>query len=154
MMRFILAVVFLFSSCSSGKFNKSNPINQKAITFETIVQDFYGGMSNSKFVVINDLKSLDEIYILINKNRYSKLEVPEVNFEKEMIIALFLGERTSGGFSISVERILNNNNNVMVFYKIVTPKQDDMLASVMTQPFCIIKMPNTSKEIIFKEINY
>lgn len=151
----LICALFFSSSCSSviNKKPKSFSQNQDLLTFETIEQDFYGGITDSKFLVINDLKSLHDIYDAINKDRLPILEIPTINFEKEMVLALFLGEKTTGGFSISVERILSDNNNVSVFYKTITPKQDEMVTTVMTQPYCIIKMPKTSKEVVFKKID-
>ncbi len=62
---------------------------------------------------------------------------------------MFLGEKSSGGHSISVEQILDENEKVTVKYKVTLPKLGEMVTTVMTQPYCIIKIPITSKEIIF-----
>ena len=154
MIRFVVACIFLFSSCSSGNNKKSKLMNQEVIAFQIIAQDNFGGMTDSKFITIKDENSLNEIYNLISKGRMPELEIPALDFEKETVIALFLGEKTSGGHSITVQQIENISDKVIITYKIDSPKKGEMVTTVMTQPYCIIKMPKTLKEVVFKEINF
>ena len=151
MIRLSAIYIFLLSSCSSSStINKQTIIiSQDTITFETLAEDFYGGMTDSKFIVIKDETTLNEIYKLINKSKSPGIKIPIINFEKETVLVLFLGEKSSGGHSISVEQILDENEKVTVKYKVTLPKLGEMVTTVMTQPYCIIKIPITSKEIIF-----
>ena len=146
MIRLILVLVFLYS-CASSK-----NLDQDIIPFQTIDQGFYGGFVDSKFIVIDNIKSLEEIYSQLSKHQSPKLEVPKINFEDETVIALFLGEKTSGGHSISVEKVFNFKDSISVNYKIKIPKKGEAVTFAMTQPYCIIKIPKTSKKVIFKEV--
>jgi len=144
--------MFLFSSCGAGNNKAAEQLIQETIPFQILLQNTYGGYTDSKFLVIEDNKSLTEVFNLLNKSRYPKLKIPVINFEKEMVIALFLGEKNSGGYAITVEQVLNKNNKVSVFYKVNSPKLGDMVTSVMTQPYSIIKMPKTKNVIVFKSL--
>jgi PrcB C-terminal len=152
MIRFLASFMVLFLSCNVGRNKASKQLMQETIPFQILLQDTHGGYTESKFTVIVDNESLTEVYNLLNKSRSPKLKTPVINFEKEMVIALFLGEKNSGGYAITVEQVLNKNNKVSVFYKATSPKLGDMVTSVMTQPFTIIKMPKTEKEIVFKSL--
>ncbi|MBE9490752.1 MAG: protease complex subunit PrcB family protein [Bacteroidetes bacterium] len=152
MIRFVVACIFLFSSCSPGINKKSRSISQDVIAFETIAQDEFGGMTDSKFIVIKDEATFIEVYRLIGKDRLPKVEMPTIDFEKETVIALFLGEKTSGGYFITVKQIVVISDKVNVAYKVTSPKPGDMVTTVMTQPYCIIKMPKTSKEVVFSKL--
>lgn len=154
MIRFLVASIFLFSSCSSTNNNKSKAKTQDTITFEILAQNSNGGKTDLEFVVINDKKALNEIYQLIGEGRFPKLKTPSINFEQETVIALFLGEKTSGGYSISVKQILSLDDKINVTYKITAPKRGEMVTAVMTQPYCIIKMSKTLKEVVFKETGF
>ena len=155
MIRLFVIYIFLLSSCSSSStINKQTMIiSQDTITFETLAEDFYGGMTDSKFIVIKEETTLNEIYKLINKNKSPGIKIPIINFEKETVLVLFLGEKSSGGYSISVEQILDENEKVTVKYKVTLPKLGEMVTTVMTQPYCIIKIPKTLKEVVFKKID-
>ncbi len=71
MIRLSAIYIFLLSSCSSSStINKQTIIiSQDTITFETLAEDFYGGMTDSKFIVIKEETTLNEIYKLINKSK-------------------------------------------------------------------------------------
>ena len=153
MIRFFTACVFLFLSCSSRINNKSKPMKQEVIAFEIIAQDDFGGMTDSKFIAIKDQKALNEIYNIISEGRLPELKAPPIDFEKETVIALFLGEKTSGGYAITVGQILNIDDKINVAYKITAPKRGEMVTTVMTQPYCIIKIPKTSKKVTFSSLN-
>ena len=149
MIRLIAICIFLSSSCGSGINKNTNPLLQNIIAFELLAQDFYGGMIESKFMVIKNEKTLDTIYNLINEGKTPVLKMPVINFEQETVLALFLGEKNSGGYSIDVVQIKNVNDKFNIVYKITSPKAGEMVTSVMTQPYCIIKIPKTLKEIVF-----
>jgi len=155
MIRLFVIYIFLLSSCSSSStINKQTMIiSQDTITFETLAEDFYGGMTDSKFIVIKEETTLNEIYKLINKNKSPGIKIPIINFEKETVLVLFLGEKSSGGYSIAVEQILDENEKVTVKYKVTLLKLGEMVTTVMTQPYCIIKIPKTLKEVGFKKID-
>ena len=155
MMRLFAIYIFLLSSCSSSStINKQTMIiSQDTITFETLAEDFYGGMTDSKFIVIKEETTLNKIYKLINKSKSPGIKIPIINFEKETVLVLFLGEKSSGGYSIAVEQILDENEKVTVKYKVTLPKLGEMVTTVMTQPYCIIKIPKTLKEVVFKKID-
>lgn len=155
MIRLFAIYIFLLSSCSSSStINKQTMIiSQDTITFETLAEDFYGGMTDSKFIVIKEETTLNEIYKLINKSKLPGIKIPIINFEKETVLVLFLGEKSSGGYSIAVEHIISDNDKLNVGYKITSPKPGEMVTTVMTQPYCIIKIPKTLKEVVFKKID-
>ena len=152
MIHLFVSCMLLLSSCSAGHNKASKQLMQETIPFQILVQDTYGGYASSKFMVIENNNSLIEVFNLLNKSRSPDLEIPVINFEKESVIALFLGEKNSGGYAITIEQVLDKSNKVYVVYKVVSPGVGDMVTSVMTQPFSIIKIPKTNKEIVFKSL--
>ena len=152
MIHLFVSCMLLFSSCSAGHNKASKQLIQETIPFQILVQDTYGGYTSSKFMVIETEKSLAEVFNLLNKSRSPELEIPVINFENESVIALFLGEKNSGGYAITIEQVLDKSNKVYVVYKVVSPGVGDMVTSAMTQPFSIIKIPKTNKEIVFKSL--
>lgn len=152
MIRLITVCVFLFSfSCNSVINKNSKILNQDTVGFITLAQDYYGGRSIPEFLVIKEEKALYEVYNLINNGRTPKLETPKINFEKKIVIVLFLGEKSSGGYSIAVKEIMSFSDKIIVTYKIDSPEKGEMVTTVMTQPYCIIKISKTLKEVFFKE---
>ena len=154
MIHLFVSCMLLLSSCSAGHNKASKQLMQETIPFQILVQDTYGGYASSKFMVIENNNSLIEVFNLLNKSRSPELEIPVINLKKETAIALFLGEKTSGGYAITVEQVLDKSNKVYIVYNVESPKAGDMVTSVITQPFSIIKIPKTAKEIVFEKMDY
>jgi monoamine oxidase len=64
--------------------------------------------------------------------------VPPVDFSKQAVVAVFLGSRTTAGYSVSIERIEPHEDGVRVVYQEGRPAPGDMTAQVMTSPFHIV----------------
>ncbi|NOY47416.1 MAG: protease complex subunit PrcB family protein [Chlorobi bacterium] len=154
MIRLLASCILLLSSCNAAHNKASKQLIQETIPFQILAQDTYGGYTDSKFLVIEDNKSLTEVFNLLNKSRSPELEIPAINLKKETVIALFLGEKTSGGYAITVKQVLVKSNKIYIVYNVESPKGGDIVTSVMTQPFSIIKIPKTAKEIVFEKMNY
>ena len=70
-----------------------------------------------------------------------------IDFSKFMVLAIFDEVKGSGGFSISIKEILENQDNLTVTVQQTAPTGSAF--AVMTQPYCIVKIPGTTKKIIF-----
>lgn len=77
--------------------------------------------------------------------------LPAVDFSKEMVIAVSLGARNSGGYSVSITSIVDDGTNVVVTYKETKPNPGGVYTAAITHPFVFVKVPLTSKPVKFVE---
>ncbi|NQY06512.1 MAG: protease complex subunit PrcB family protein, partial [Flavobacteriaceae bacterium] len=98
--------------------------------------------------VVKEQEGLNEIYNYLNKSRKPALNMPQVDFEKETIIALFMGQKNTGGFPIRIDTIDEKDDKLVVNVLEKTP-EGKFATMVITQPFCIAKINKTDKEITF-----
>jgi hypothetical protein len=71
-----------------------------------------------------------------------------IDFSKFMVLAIFDEVKGSGGYSISIKGILKNQDNLTVTVQKTAPAGSAY--AVVTQPYCIVKIPVTTKKIIFE----
>lgn len=69
-----------------------------------------------------------------------------IDFDNYMIIAVFDDVKQNGGHSIDIVEITCNRNKIVIS---VRNLNNGNLTSVITQPFHIIKIPRTEKQITF-----
>ncbi len=141
----ILSIFFLFGCSASHK-----TIDKKKYTFETLIQGTHGGYETKQFLIIRDFKSLQKIYNQVNMFRRPGFPIPEINFEKEQIIALFMGKKNKRGYSISVQHIYDENNKITVLIKETKP--EEMAIMAISQPFYFCTMTRVDEEVVFKII--
>lgn len=150
-MKFIFLCVFsiLFLSFSSCKSNKNKQEN-KSIPFETVFETMSLGSETKGTKVAQSQSDLKDFEVA-NGNNMAK-ELLEVNFEKNTLILVMAGMKNTGGFDIKIDKIIEANNKITVFYKEINPPKDAMLTMALTYPLHAVTIKKTDKEIIFEKI--
>lgn len=153
-MKIYILIFSLFVGCGASKDLESKKSDSMKVTplYETLVESAMGGYSSPQIKVIKEQNTLLEIYGQVNKTRKPGFPIPTVNFEKETIVAVFLGQKNTGGFSVSVNEIVEKDGKLFINVKETKPDKGSMATMVFTQPFCIIKLNNTDKELVFKKV--
>lgn len=149
MMRVLLLSVLVLFSCNSTK-DKT----QQNKPFEILLQSATGGKTTQDFVVVTDAEALNTLYASINQYEEKNYQIPKIDFDSSMIIALFMGEKSSGGYEIIVDSIIETQDKVVVNYKITEPEATEGVIMAITQPYCIIETSKSSKEIEFVRIDH
>ncbi len=73
-----------------------------------------------------------------------------VDFGSEMVLAVFMGRYTSGGYSIDVVSATENESSIDVVVKKAKPAKGSFRSTVITHPYHIVKLKKIEKEIKFK----
>lgn len=131
----LLAVLILFS-CNSAK-------TSKTITYQVLMDSAYMGKKKESFEVIDNPEDLKKLYAIIE----DKL-VPDVDFASNRVVALFMGEKNTGGYAIGIDEVKQEGNKVIVKVKKTYPEGNVTMA--FTQPYLIAKI-KTTKKIEFEE---
>lgn len=135
-----LAMVLVLFSCSTTQKGSTNkPL------YEVLLQQNDGG-ANINFYEI--LSEPNEIKMLLNdeklKGKISTNDVQQSNF-----VVLNMGEKPTGGYAITVESVIETENNIVIKVKEITPNPGAMLTQSITYPYSVVKI-NSKKEIIVK----
>ncbi|WKL44388.1 protease complex subunit PrcB family protein [Flavobacterium sp. ZE23DGlu08] len=119
--------------------------SDKSSLYEVLTQQTNGGASIRFFEILSEP---NEIAMLQNdenlKNKISSNDVQTANF-----IVLNMGEKTSGGYSIGIDTVVETDKNIVITIKETNPEPGSMVTQAFTNPFCVVKI-NSKKEIIFK----
>lgn len=130
----LLAVVALFS-CNSTK--------SKTVSHQVLTDSSYKGKTTESYEVIDNHDDLKKLYDTVE----DKL-VPNVDFAKSRVVALFMGEKNTGGYAIGIESIRQEKGKVIV--KVQKSYPEGMATMAFSQPYMIAKI-NTTKKIEFEE---
>lgn len=123
------------------------------IDFITIKKGILGGAGNEgigqeNFIITNktDWESLKQKIDSVNPETKEFSET-DVDFKKYTVIAIFDQVRPSSGWDVEVTGIEETDTQVAV--KVKQLKPGDVSFNVFTQPYHIIKMKKTKKDIVF-----
>lgn len=106
------------------------------------------GPAMGRNVIIRDPEGLrrlfDELY-----GPASDVAPPAVNFEREMVVGVLLGERPTAGFSVGVTLVEDVEGTVVVQARETSPPADGFVAQVLTYPFQLAAIPAGGVEVRF-----
>jgi hypothetical protein len=119
------------------------------IAFQIVVDEVACGLEKPERLVVRD----DETWARLWSDVYQPVEPtperPEVDFSREMLIAVAMGTHRSGGFDISVQRIAVEDGRLMVTVQTSRPPPDAVVGMALTQPLQIVRVERNEKEVVF-----
>lgn len=142
----MLAVTLSFG-CSSLCVKKSQADNP--IEFETVAEGKHSLADTALVILVDNSEQWGRTWNLAQGNIDPMPVMPEINFKNEMILAVFMGERTSGGFSTEIESLTESKGVLQVKVNNYSRKSGMMLP-VLTSPFHIVKFPERDYKLIVK----
>src|SRR5262249_62379029 len=75
--------------------------------------------------------------------------LPSVDFSRDMVVALFMGERPTGGYAIEVTRIERTAQGLSVHYRTSRPAPSATQMQALTQPFPLVTVPRVDDPATF-----
>jgi len=141
----LYCLLFIFG-CKSAKYNVQNT----KMSFTKLISDSYGGYHKQQFLLVKNNETLTKIYNQVNLFKKPGFTKPKIDFDKNIVIALFLGEKKYGGYSISVNSIAKTTTDLIIYYKINKPNQNGLKTMAINNPFYFCITKKTDKKVIFK----
>jgi len=127
------SLLILFAACKTA-----TPTIGGEATFDILKQETNGGRAKAGNVVITSQKELDALYSELNLTT-----APVLDFTTNNVVAVFMGQKNTGGYSIRINKVVLNDNAAIVTIQQTRP--EDMAAMMITEPYCIAKIPKTKK---------
>lgn len=66
--------------------------------------------------------------------------VPRVDFSRESVLALFLGQKPTGGYGIEVTGLANEGGEIYADVKITEPAEGSMASQALTSPWQLVRI--------------
>jgi len=138
----ISSIFLIINACGSQK----SALDFTPISHEIIAQGQFSPVLEKKLIVATDgtqnTSLLDAAFL-------SENGLHTVNYDTHMLLEVFIGEQNSAGYSVTIDALQENENEIHFYYTIISP--NGMAAAVITQPFLIAQLPKTEKTILFFE---
>ncbi len=142
---FICFAALGMAGCKTKNTEPGIPVEVRAenYTWKIIKQEQTGGKDKAGNELITSQEALTKLYSELNLT-----DVPVVDFKNKNVVALFFGEKRTGGYSISVENVVVKNYKAEVTILEEYPEKGGMVTMMLTSPYCIAIIPK-AKETVF-----
>ncbi len=118
-------------------------------TVVTVARGAYSGIHDSKEAVIRAAPEWRALW----KSHAGPEAAPVVDFSTDIVAAVFLGTRSTGGFSVEIIGARRESDVLIVEYIERRPGPDDIVTQVLTSPFHIVKVPRHAGPVRFREVS-
>ena len=124
----------------------------QSVEFETIAKYVNCGHLEKKSYVITNREDWEGLWEKVVAYSYPRPQAPDIDFSKHSIIAVFQGNQSSSGYSISVTKLVKSSKKLKVHVREVSPADECRVLLVLTQPFEIIQTDRIedAQKVVFK----
>jgi len=143
---FFIPIMVLMISFVAGCSAKNIGDSPESQDFTTISRGQASSISDQRQLVIRDEQGLKDIWQQIDDAG----SLPEIDFEDNMVIAVFMGERPTGGYGIEIESIDAYAGSITVNVVETEPGPDDLTTQALTYPYHIVTTGNTDGIVAFE----
>ena len=106
---------------------------------------FESPLTEARNAVIRDQASWEALWV---ENGGDLADLPSVDFERDVVIGVFLGDRT--GYSVTIDRVRTLDTGVAVVFTEHAPGRFCVVAQVVTQPYALAKIPASAAPVAFR----
>ncbi|MCK6607584.1 protease stability complex PrcB-like protein [Flavobacterium aquaticum] len=138
-----LPFLLLMLSCSSNA-----PKEVLDTTYTIIFKSEMGGSEKAGHLLIQDNETYIQFIESLKLDESQYANFLKVDFKKKNVLVLYQGQKNSGGYTIDIESVSNNDNTIVVKKSEIGPKKGEMATTVMTAPYCVALIPKGNKLII------
>ena len=142
-----LISAFLLSAVISACSSQGN--DEKKLPMEIILDGTYSAIEEKREVLLNNNDDYQKLMTEVYKNLDQMPRIPVVDFNKNSVVAVFIGNRSNGGFMVSIDSI-TEGKNLTVNITETTPGSNCMVTDAITRPFSLVKIPKTDSKPVFK----
>ncbi|MCP1728011.1 hypothetical protein J2T60_002011 [Natronospira proteinivora] len=143
-----MCCIFL-SACAAGEGNgqaEENAMQNGSYEIEELARGSQSRESAERMMVVRDADTFERIWDLSDQRG----ERPAVDFDQSMVVAIFMGERRTGGYSVQVDEVRQDGDDIMVQVIMEEPGEGCMTTQAITRPFQLVLLPQLDGEVRFQ----
>lgn len=130
---------------------ESVPYEELEASFVTLGRSPQGSyaFTDRENLVLTDAAAFESLWVQLHAHTEPAPPVPSVDFSEEVVIGVFLGLRSSGGYAVEIQQVGSSRGVVGVHVEERAPGSDCVTTSVMTSPYHLVKARVRPTEIRF-----
>ncbi len=144
----VLTIAFIMNGCGSDSDFDFETLEKGTYSgYNTMCEDISENLQEATLFKIDSQKMLESFWIKHNCLLTPKPELPIVNFDYEMLIALLDTMKSTGGYSITIHKLAENDGNIDINSIQQAAGSGCAVTQAFSQPFHIIKTSKNDKPL-------
>jgi hypothetical protein len=123
---------------------------ETALEPTTLVTVTYSGIVDHLALVIRDATGWHNRWAEIVSDQEPKPDPPAVDFDRQMVLLVGLGERPSGGYSVEIVEVILRDGELLVLSMEQIPEPRCAVTRAITSPVVAATVPRTDAPVVFE----
>jgi hypothetical protein len=141
----VLLLVSAFAiACRSSGAHESAQDNGP---FRTLLYGYQSGLKPGTIRVVRNAGEWHELWMEHTSSMMPRPDEPTVDWQKEMVVCVALGERPTAGYGVAIDRVERQGNRLIVEAREKKPAPDAIVPQVVTHPYVMAVTPRTDGEV-------
>jgi len=125
-----------------------------AVTYRSVGKGYRSGVRAPLQIVARNQGEWSALWRQHASGDSSSRPPPTIDFGKEIVVGLFLGEKPTGGYDVQISRAEQTNDGLTIYYREKSPPPGGMVTQALTQPFHIVRIiGEVHSEVIFRRVS-
>jgi hypothetical protein len=145
MVRIWPALLSLLMSASISAGEPSQPTK-----IRNLARGGFSGFQDAAQIVVTNRAQWTEVWKKHSAKQIPAKPAPEVDFEKESVLFVCLGQKRTGGYSAEITALEQSAGKTKVLVKTRAPKPGGMQIQAISSPFHAVAVPRLKGPVAFK----
>jgi hypothetical protein len=121
------------------------------LSIATVEKSYRSGIREPLQTVIRNRDEWNAFWKRHSSTNTNPAPAPIVDFDREMVVGIFLGEKHTGGYAVEIVRAERRNSALYFYYREKSPPLGGMVTQALTQPFHLVKVAKyETLQVIFR----
>ena len=120
-----------------------------AVAWQSLVRGVSSGVREPRRIVARSAEDWAAFWVTHAADRIPAESVPMVDFTKDMVVGIVLGERPTAGYEVEIVSVAREGDRLVVRTREVRPAPDSVQAQVITVPFALATISRFGGEVAF-----
>ena len=140
----LLSLSILFISCKT----QQSFIDEKDV-YEVVYKSQTGGKKEKSNLIIKNYEEFNALISELNIGEEEYEKLLSIDLEKHDLLVSFLGEKTTGGYDLDIDKVKFSSAISEVTLKEIIPEKNAMVTMSLTAPYIFVTLPK-NKTILIK----
>lgn len=110
------------------------------VSVQTVLKGYQSGVRESVQIVARSQSEWSALWKRHTLTEPTPPTLPTIDFNKEIVVAVFLGEKPTGGHDIEITNVEQRDGGLVVSYAERSPQPGGMVTQAFIQPFHIVRI--------------
>ena len=139
----LLSLSLLFMSCKP----KQAIVDENDV-YKVVYKSQIGGKKEKSNLIIKNYEDFNALISELNIGEDEFEKLLSIDLEKHDLLVSFLGEKTTGGYDIDVDKVKFSPTSSEVSLKEIVPEKNAMVTTTFTSPYMFVTLPKSKKKNI------